>query len=407
MKRSGPVGRWVLGTGLVLVAGHVAVGLVTGDWGTALAVLSVNLFALVLAPYYRAQWRGWAFWVYPGSYFLLFLFLVVLSGEPLLFVIFAPLFAALYRYPVAIAYVVLLITSTLIITPYWFQAFVLLSGVFTLLLVAAKRSRSPFLVGALGLGLLLLCAVLLPLFYMSFQSTVQTLLVTLAQSKFVPALVNSFVTATITTLIVLAFGVPLAYAFVRLEFRGKQALDALVDLPILIPQSVVGVALMALLGPKTPVGTFMADSFGLQMSSSYAGIIACQVFVSCPFLIRSAMSAFEQMGPRLEYVSRTLGAPPASTFFRISLPLAGSAIFAGSILTWARAISEAGSIMILAYHPFTISVLTYDTFVQYGLKETQPVATLLLLACLWAFIVLRWMRAHPLRLLGRREVAGQ
>jgi len=63
--------------------------------------------------------------------------------------------------------------------------------------------------------------------------------------------------------------------------------------------------------------------------------------------------------------------------------------------------------MILAYHPFTISVLTYDTFVQYGLKETQPVATLLLLACLWAFIVLRWMRAHPLRLLGRREVAGQ
>jgi molybdate/tungstate transport system permease protein len=333
---------WLAAAGAALCVAHVVAGLVTGDWGTALSLLTVNLFALVMAPYYRVQWPGRAFWFYPAGYAVLFVFTVVISREPLLFAVFAALYAAVYRHPVAIGYLFILVFSTMVVTPYWFQASVLLSLGLTLLLLANRRTRNAFILFCFGVGLLLLGAVLLPLFYMSFQGQVQTLLVTLQQSRFAQALFNSFLTATITTLLLLVFGVPLAYALARLEFRGKSVIDALVDLPILIPQSVTGIALLALLGPKTPLGEFVYQHFHLKIAASYAGIIACQVFVSCPFLIRSAMSAFEQMGPRLEYVSRTLGASPVSTFFRVSLPLAGSAIFAGSILTWARAISEAG-----------------------------------------------------------------
>jgi len=118
--------------------------------------------------------------------------------------------------------------------------------------------------------------------------------------------------------------------------------------------------------------------------------------VSSPFLVRSATNAFRDMGPALENVSRTLGASPLNTFFRISLPMASGAIFSGCILTWARAISEVGSLMVLAYHPFTVSIYTYDMFVQYGLQEARPAAVLLVIVCLWGFLALRWLRGISL-----------
>lgn len=387
------------------MAGHVLAGYLTGDWGMMASLLTVAIFGLALAPRYWAERPGKAFWWYPAGYAALFVFLVLLSGEPLVFVLFAMLYVALYRYPIALAYLGIVIFATMVVTPYWFQTAVLCSAGLTLLLLVARRAKNSFLVGSLAVGLILLGAVLLPLFYMGLQSPLQTLLVTMKESLFSQALVNSLATATLSTLLVLLLGVPLGYALARSDFRGKETLDALIDLPILVPQSVAGIALLALMGPKAPLGAFMEGQFGFKIAASYAGIIACQVFVSSPFLIRSAMSAFEQMGPRLEYVSRTLGAPPSSTFFRVSLPLAANAIFAGSILTWARAMSEVGSVMIVAYHPMTVSVMAYDRFVQYGLLETQPVATLLLLSCLWVFIVLRWMRAHPPRFFVRRAEA--
>ena len=91
---------------------------------------------------------------------------------------------------------------------------------------------------------------------------------------------------------------------------------------------------------------------------------------------------------------RLSSASPLSTFFRVSLPLASGAIFSGSILTWARAISETGSLMVLAYRPFTVPVYSFDVFTQYGLDEARPAAIVLLIVCLWAFLVLRWMRAN-------------
>ena len=286
----------------------------------------------------------------------------------------------------------------MIVTPYWLQSFILLSLLCTGLFELYRHRHQRFQMVTFTLGCLLILIIFLPLLYLVVQSSPQTLLITFKGSDFQRALLISVASATITTLVVLVGGVPLAYTMTRMEFRGKRLIDSLIDLPILIPQTVAGIALLVFLGPKTPFGEFLQTRFGISIAGSLFGIVAAQIFVSAPFLIRGAMNAFDNVSPKLEHISRTLGVSPTKTFFRISLPLAAGGIFNGCILTWSRAISEVGSLMVLAYHPFTVSIFTYDTFTQYGLEEAQPVAILLVIICLWIFIALRWIHQHPLKL---------
>ena len=170
---------------------------------------------------------------------------------------------------------------------------------------------------------------------------------------------------------------------------------SLVDLPILVPQSVAGVALLLVFGPKTTIGHHLSSLFGLEVVNSLFAIIVAQVFVSAPFLIRASMAAFLKVNKRLEYVSRSLGASQARTFASVTLPLALPGIFAGCILTWARAISEAGTVILLANEPFTISTLVNFRFQQYGTKEAAPVASLLVIVCLFLFLMLNLAKYMP------------
>jgi molybdate/tungstate transport system permease protein len=206
----------------------------------------------------------------------------------------------------------------------------------------------------------------------------------------------------ISTLIVLIFGVPFAYIMARKDFSSKPFVDALIDLPIIVPQTAAGIALLVLLGPKTPIGSFLNTYFGISFSGSFAGIVACQVFVSSPFLIRSAIHSFESVNTKLENISRSLGAGPIRTFFKISLPLASAGIFNGCILTFSRAVSEAGSIMIVAYRPTTIPVMLNDIFLQYGVREAAPVTVVFIIICIWSFIALKWVYENK-----RRSILAQ
>ena len=104
--------------------------------------------------------------------------------------------------------------------------------------------------------------------------------------------------------------------------------------------------------------------------------------------MRAAIATFESRDPRLEQVSRTLGASHRRTFFKITLPLALPGIYSGAILTWARAISEAGTIILLANEPFTISTLVNFRFQQFGTAEAAPIASLLIIVCLFIFVLL-------------------
>jgi ABC-type sulfate transport system permease component len=121
------------------------------------------------------------------------------------------------------------------------------------------------------------------------QSSPQSLIASLKDTKLIEAIKNSLLTSTISTLIVALFGIPLAYAMARLQFRGKQIVESMIDLPILVPQTVAGIALLVIAGPKTPLGSLLEKGLGVSISGSYLGIILAQVFVSSPFLIRNCI----------------------------------------------------------------------------------------------------------------------
>jgi molybdate/tungstate transport system permease protein len=229
------------------------------------------------------------------------------------------------------------------------------------------------------------------------MSTPQTLYTVFREKQVQNAILQSFGTASATTFISLLFGVPLAYALTRNNFKGKSFILALIDMPILIPQTVVGLSILVLAGPKAPLGFFLKEKFNIIISDTSLGIIMAQLFVSAPFAVRAAMTSFSGVDTRLEAISRTLGASQASTFFRISLPLALKGIGAGAILTWSRAISEAGSLMVLAYHPLTVSTLVHEKFTSWGLDEARPVAIIFVIICLWLFFLGNVLIKYPIK----------
>jgi molybdate/tungstate transport system permease protein len=120
------------------------------------------------------------------------------------------------------------------------------------------------------------------------------------------------------------------------------------------------------------------------------GIVVAQVFVAFPFLVKTAMTAFEGIPMSLERASRSLGASAAVTFLRVALPLASRGILVGLTLAWARAISEFGCIVLFASSPVTAPVLVHTEFLRAGATESRPIATLLLVTCVWIFVMLQF-----------------
>ena len=161
------------------------------------------------------------------------------------------------------------------------------------------------------------------------------------------ALRLSAITSTITLLIALACGTPLAYLLARRDFPGKGLIDVLVDLPIVLPPTVAGVALLVTLGRRGVIGEDL-DAAGINIAFTTTAVILAQTFVSAPFYIRTAKAGFEAVTPTYEGVASTLGASPWRTFLRVTLPLARPSIIAGAILCWARALSELGATLIFA-----------------------------------------------------------
>ena len=161
------------------------------------------------------------------------------------------------------------------------------------------------------------------------------------------ALWLSLWTSTLTLAIAMALGVPLAYLLARTSFPGKAIVDVLVDLPLVLPPTVAGVALLVAFGRRGEFGEYLSDA-GITLPFTTAAVILAQLFVSAPFLIRSAKAGFESLDPTYEQVSATLGVSPLRTFWRVSMRLARPAILGGAILCWARALSELGATLIFA-----------------------------------------------------------
>jgi molybdate/tungstate transport system permease protein len=200
-------------------------------------------------------------------------------------------------------------------------------------------------------------------------------------------------TATVATLLGVFCGTPLAYLLARREFPGRAVLSAVLDLPLLIPHPVAGIALLLLLGRESAIGG-TALELGFRIVGTPIGIVAAMLFVSAPLFVSGAREAFAKVDPRYEGVARTLGDPPWRAFRRVTLPLASRGLLASAVVMWARAVSEFGAIVILTYNPKVASVLSYDRFTSFGLTEALPVAAALALLALVPLTVLRALRTE-------------
>jgi molybdate/tungstate transport system permease protein len=192
------------------------------------------------------------------------------------------------------------------------------------------------------------------------------------------------------TLVFALGGIPLAYLLARRDFALKKLVLGIIDLPIVIPHSAAGIAVLGFVSRDSYLGR-LGSMIGLDFVGAPAGIAIAMAFVSIPFLINSARDGFSSVPIRLELAALNLGASPARVFFTISLPLAWRNIVSGLILMFARGMSEFGAVIIVAYHPMVTPVLIWERFSSFGLSYARPVAVIFIVVSLVFFIVLRFL----------------
>lgn len=205
------------------------------------------------------------------------------------------------------------------------------------------------------------------------------------------ALVLSLVSTAVSLAIVVIFGTPLAFVLARTTFRGKALAEALVDLPIVLPPSVAGLALLFAFGRSGFAGASL-ELLGITLPFTTLAVILAQVFVAAPFFVRATRAGFRAVEREVEEAARVDGASENDVLGRITLPLAAPAIGAGLVLAWARALGEFGATILFAGNiegrTQTLPLLVYSEF-QEGLDAALAAATLLVIAALGVLIAVR------------------
>lgn len=161
------------------------------------------------------------------------------------------------------------------------------------------------------------------------------------------ALLLSLTTSAVTAILIVLIGTPLAYWLAYSEFRGKRVVDTLVDLPVILPPAVAGVALLMTFGRLGLVGKYLSAA-GISIPFTTTAVVLAQSFVAGPFYVRQARVGFESVPRQLMMASLTMGASPLRTFLRVTAPLASHAILAGLVMAWARAVGEFGATLMFA-----------------------------------------------------------
>jgi ABC-type sulfate/molybdate transport systems ATPase subunit/ABC-type sulfate transport system permease component len=181
-----------------------------------------------------------------------------------------------------------------------------------------------------------------------------------------PSLFVSLESATISLALITLLGVPLAYLLARSTGRVASFVGLVVMLPLALPPLMSGILLIYLVGPYT----YLGQLFDGRLTMSLTGVVLAQTFCAAPFLIVAARSAFGAVDPVMLDVAATLGHSEFSRFRRVALPVAAPGIRAGMVLAWLRAFGEYGAVIVLAYHPFSLPIYTYNQFSGEGLPTT-------------------------------------
>jgi molybdate transport system permease protein len=177
----------------------------------------------------------------------------------------------------------------------------------------------------------------------------------------------------------LVLGTAVGFALARKRFIGREVVDALLTLPMVMPPTVLGYYLLVLIGRNGPVGAWLESSFGINLIFTWQGAVIAATIVAFPLVFKSARAAFEAVDPQLEQAARVLGLSEAAIFFRVTLPLAWRGILAGVLLAFARATGEFGATLMVAGSipgkTQTLSIAVYEA-VQAGQDDVANVLVL-------------------------------
>ena len=250
----------------------------------------------------------------------------------------------------------------------------------------ARRAPLGLLLAYASLLVLLLVVPLSVLLWRTASSG--RLLETLAEPIVREALWLSVTTTLVTLGVTVVLGTPVAYLLARYRFPGRGILDTLLDLPMVLPPAVAGVALLFTFGRRGALGASLS-AMGIEVAFSTAAVVLAQLFVSAPFYVKAAKAGFASVSPDLEAVSASLGVSDLRTFWRITVPLSAPAMVGGAVMAWARALGEFGATIMFAGNirgrTQTMPLAIY-TAMESDVRAALVLASLLV-ACSFAILV--------------------
>ncbi len=221
-----------------------------------------------------------------------------------------------------------------------------------------------------------------------------------ARDRLREAMFLSLGTSLVSLVLVVILGTPIAWVLARVDFHGRRVIDALIDLPIILPPAVAGIALLSAFGRRGLLGDTL-DRFGIAIGFTTTAVIIAQIFVSAPFFIRTARAGFSRIDGAIEEAAADLGASPWKVFVTVTLPLCRASLVAGAVLAWARALGEFGATIMFAGNRTgvtqTMPLAIYERFGA-GDLPTALVLSVILLATSVTFLVI-------VRLLGEQGTA--
>jgi molybdate transport system permease protein len=262
-------------------------------------------------------------------------------------------------------------------------------------------------VAAIGLGSLLVLLLGLPLLSLVLRIPPGDLLMRLRDPLILQALRLSFLTSVASTMVVIALGLPIAYLFAMSEFRGKRVLEALIDLPMVLPPTVAGVALLTAFG-RTGLAGQTLSAAGITLPFTTLGVVVAQAFVAAPFFVGAARAGFVEVDRKYLDAAATLRSAPANTFVRVLVPLAAPSLLAGAAMSWARALGEFGATITFAGNmPGVTQTMPLAVYLalQTDLEAAVALSVLLLLVSLAVLLLIRLApsRLSPLTARARRS----
>jgi len=190
----------------------------------------------------------------------------------------------------------------------------------------------------------------------------------------------------LSTLLILPFGLAVAWPLARYRWPGKLLLETLVTLPLVLPPVATGLLLLKFFSRRGGVGQFLHERFGIDVVFTWRAVVAAAAVMSFPLLVRSARVGFQSVNQRLEHIARTLGASNPRVFFTITVPLASRGIIAGILLAFARAVGEFGATIVVAGNiPGRTTTLSLEIFETVQLGHDASAYRLLIVSVIIAF----------------------